>query len=187
MNPWNSVVDKLDNPDYIVIDIDPSDKNSFNEVIDVALALKEILDKGKLSGFCKTSGASGLHVYIPCNKKYRYEEARDFARILATLVTEKLPVTTLERSLSKRKKNQIYVDYLQNSRGQTLASAYSARPKPGATVSTPLEWKEVKYGLLPSDFTIKNVLKRFNKKGDLFKGTLGKGIDISKALSLLIK
>jgi bifunctional non-homologous end joining protein LigD len=187
MNPWNSVVDKLDNPDYIVIDIDPSDKNSFNEVIDVALVLKEILEKGKLSGFCKTSGASGLHVYIPCNKKYAYEEARDFARILATLVTEKLPTTTLERSLSKRKKNQIYVDYLQNSRGQTLASAYSARPKPGATVSTPLEWKEVKHGLLPSDFTIKNVLKRFNKKGDLFKGTLGKGIDIPKALSLLIK
>ena len=187
MNPWNSVVDKLDNPDYIVIDIDPSDKNSFNEVIDVALVLKEILEKGKLSGFCKTSGASGLHVYIPCNKKYAYEEARDFARILATLVTEKLPTTTLERSLSKRKKNQIYVDYLQNSRGQTLASAYSARPKPGATVSTPLEWKEVKHGLLPSDFTIKNVLKRFNKKGDLFKGTLGKGIDISKALTLLTK
>jgi bifunctional non-homologous end joining protein LigD len=91
----------------------------------------------------------------------------------------------LVRSLAKRKKNQIYVDYLQNSRGQTLASAYSVRPKPGATVSTPLDWKEVKHGLTPGDFTIKNVLKRFKTKGDLFKGVLGKGIDISKALSNL--
>ena len=188
MNPWNSTVNALDNPDYIIMDIDPSEKNSFNDVIDVALVIKEILDRGNLSGFCKTSGASGMHVYIPCNKKYNYNEAREFARIIATLVNEELPgLTTLERSLSKRKKNQVYVDFLQNSRGQTLASAYSVRPKPGATVSTPLEWREVKYGLLPSDFTIKNVLKRFKKKGDLFKGVLGKGINISKALSLLGK
>jgi DNA ligase D len=186
MNPWNSTVSKLDNPDYIVIDIDPSDKNNFDEVIDVALALKEILDEAKLTGYCKTSGASGIHVYLPLNKKYKYEDARDFAHILASLVTEKLPsLTTLERSLAKRKKNQVYVDYLQNSRGQTLASAYSVRPKPGAPVSTPLEWKELKHGLHPTDFTIKNVLKRFKKKGDLFKPVLGKGNNISKALSVM--
>jgi len=188
MNPWNSTVRKMDYPDYIIMDIDPSEKNDFNQVIDVALVINEILKKGKLTGFCKTSGASGLHVYIPCYKKYTYDEAREFARIIATLVNEELPeITTLERSLSKRKKNQIYVDYLQNSRGQTLASAYSVRPRPGATVSTPLEWKEVKHGLLPSDFTIKNVMKRFKRKGDLFKGVLGKGMNISKALQLLAK
>ena len=188
MNPWNSTVNFKDRPDYIVIDIDPSEKNTFNDVVDVALAIKEILDKGKIEGYCKTSGASGMHVYIPCNKKYNYVEAREFARIIASLVNEKLPkLTTLERSLSKRKNNQVYIDFLQNSKGQTLACAYSVRPKPGATVSTPLDWKEVKHGLLPSDFTIKNVLKRFNKKGDLFNGVLGKGIDFSKALSLLEK
>jgi bifunctional non-homologous end joining protein LigD len=170
------------------MDIDPSEKNTFDDVIDVALIIQEILKKGKITGICKTSGASGLHVYIPCNKKYTYDEARDFAHIIATLVTEELPeITTLERSLSKRQKDHIYVDYLQNSRGQTLASAYSVRPRSDATVSTPLEWKEVKHGLHPTDFTIKNVAKRFKRKGDLFKAVLGKGIDISKALELFGK
>jgi bifunctional non-homologous end joining protein LigD len=188
MNPWNSVVKDLDHPDYIVMDIDPSEKNTFDDVIDVALVIQEILKKGKITGICKTSGASGLHVYIPCNKKYTYDEVRDFAHIIATLVTEELPeITTLERSLSKRQKDHIYVDYLQNSRGQTLASAYSVRPRSDATVSTPLEWKEVKHGLHPTDFTIKNALRRFKRKGDLFKAVLGKGIDISKALKLFGK
>ncbi|SEJ00127.1 DNA ligase D [Dyadobacter koreensis] len=186
MNPWNSTVDNLDNPDYIVIDIDPSDKNSFDDVIDVALATKEVLDQAGVKGFCKTSGSSGLHVYIPFNKKHTYDEAKEFAHIIASMVNEKLPdITTLERSLSKRKKNQIYVDYLQNRIGQTLASAYSVRPKPGATVSTPLEWGEVKRGLDFHDFTIKNTLERIEKKGDLFKGVLGKGIDLDKAIQKL--
>lgn len=186
MNPWNSTTKDLDKPDYLLMDIDPSDKNTFDQVIEVVLALKVILDRAGIEGFCKTSGATGMHVYLPCKKKYKYDEVRDFARILATLVNESLPdITTMERSLSKRKKNQVYIDYLQNSRGQTLASAYSVRPKPGATVSTPLEWKEVKKGLKPSDFTIKNIKKRLDKKGDLFKGVLGKGIDIHKAIKNL--
>jgi bifunctional non-homologous end joining protein LigD len=183
MNPWNSTVANLDKPDYFILDIDPSDKNTFDEVIDTALLIKGLLDKAGIPGFCKTSGASGMHVYIPCHKKYLYNEVRDFAKIIATLAHEQMPGnTTLERSLSKRKKNHIYIDYLQNSRGQTLASAYSVRPKPGASVSTPLEWKEVKHGLLPGDFTIKNILKRVKQKGDLFKGVLEKGINIKDAL-----
>jgi DNA ligase D len=183
MNPWNSTVNKLDNPDYIVMDIDPSDKNTFDEVIEVALVIKDIIDQTGMVGYCKTSGSSGLHIYIPFNKKYTYDESRDFAEIMASMVTEKLPgLTTLERSLSKRKKNQIYVDYLQNRIGQTLASAYSVRPKPGATVSAPLEWDEVKPGLTPQDFNIKNIFKRLEEKGDLFKGVLGKGVDMHKAL-----
>lgn len=183
MNPWNSTIDKQDRPDYIVMDIDPSDKNTFEEVIDVALVIKDIMDETGMTGYCKTSGSSGLHVYIPFNKKHTYDESRDFAHILASMVTERLPkITTLERSLSKRKKNQIYVDFLQNRQGQTLASAYSARPKPGATVSAPLEWSEVKYGLQIRDFTIKNMLQRVQEKGDLFKGVLGKGIDMNKTL-----
>ena len=129
-----------------------------------------------------------MHVYIPCGRKYEYDKVRDFAKILATMVHEQLPSsTTLERSLAKRKKNEIYVDYLQNSRGQTLASAYSARPKPGATVSAPLEWKEVKKGLHPSQFTIKNMKKRADKKGDLFKGVMGKAVNMPAALKQLEK
>jgi DNA ligase D len=186
MNPWNSTVAKPDHPDYLVMDIDPSDKNTFDDVIEVTLAVKEVLDMIKAPGFCKTSGASGMHVYIPCNKKYAYDQVRDFANLIAVAVTHLLPdLTTVERSLSKRKKNEIYVDYLQNSKGQTLASVYSARPKPGATVSTPLEWKEVKKGLHPSQFTIKNVLKRIAKKGDLFSGVLGQGVNIARSLKLL--
>ncbi len=188
MNPWNSTTARLDNPDYLVIDIDPSDRNTFDEVIEVAQVLKNLLDLAGIDGYCKTSGASGLHVYIPCNKRYGYDEIRDFARILATQVNEQLPsTTTLERSLAKRKKNHIYVDYLQNSRGQTLASAYSARPKPGATVSTPLDWKEVKKGLHPSQFTIKTIHKRLEKKGDLFKPVLGKGFNMATVLRKLEK
>ena len=183
MNPWNSTIDKLDRPDYIVMDIDPSDKNTFNQVVDVALAIKEIMDETGMVGYCKTSGSSGLHVYIPFDQKYTYDESKDFAEILASLVNDKLPkITTLERSLSKRKKNQIYIDYLQNREGQTLASAYSARPKPGATVSAPLEWSEVKHGLKIKDFTIKNMLQRVDEKGDLFKGVLDKGIDLRETL-----
>lgn len=186
MNPWNSTINKLENPDYIVMDIDPSEKNTFDDVVDVALVIKDILDQTGMTGFCKTSGSSGLHVYIPFGKKYTYDESRDFAEILATMVTERLPaITTLERSLSKRKKNHIYMDFMQNRIAQTLASAYSVRPKPGATVSAPLEWSEVQHGLSPKDFTIKNMLKRVEEKGDLFAGVLGKGVDMAKALQKL--
>jgi bifunctional non-homologous end joining protein LigD len=186
MNPWNSVTSNLDKPDYLIIDIDPSEKNSFDQVVEVALAIKEISKQAKIEGFCKTSGSSGMHVYFPCKRKYSYETVRDFAEVIATLVAEQLPsFTTVERSLKKRKASEIYIDFLQNSRGQTLASPYSARPKPGATVSAPLEWKEVKKGLHPSKFTIKNMKKRADSKGDLFKPVLGKGIDIPGAIKRL--
>ena len=186
MNPWNSVIAKPEYPDYLVIDIDPSEKNTFDEVVDVALTVKTILDRANVEGYCKTSGSTGMHVYIPCNKKYHYDEVRDFAKTIATRVQEQLPaITTIERSLAKRKKNEIYMDYLQNSIGQTLACAYSVRPKPLATVSAPLEWKEVKYGLSPSQFTLKNIHERVKQKGDLFKPVLGKGLNMKKALNLL--
>ena len=188
MNPWNSTTKKLDHPDYFVMDIDPSDRNSFDQVVDTALVIKEICDELSITACCKTSGSSGLHIYVPCKMKYPYEMVRDLAHLMASLVHERIPsFTTLERSLSKRKKNQIYIDYLQNSRGQTLASAYSARPKPGATVSTPLDWREVKHGLHPGMFTIKNIKKRLDKKGDLFKSVLGTGINVPSILKKIEK
>ena len=185
MNPWNSTEKAPENPTWIVIDIDPSDKNSFEQVIETALVTKEICDKAGVKSYCKTSGATGLHIYIPLANKYDYEIARKFAHIIATLVQQQLPdFTTLERSLSKRGP-KIYIDYLQNRGGQTLASAYSIRPKPGATVSTPLEWSEVKHGLKPTDFTIHNILKRLEKKGDLFKQVLTGKTSIEKAINKL--
>lgn len=186
LNPWNSRAQSPDKPDYIVMDLDPSDKNHFDEVVECALVIKEILDKGGAKSYCKTSGSTGLHIYIPFGAKYSYEEGRQFAEVVAMLAQEQLPdTTTLERSLAKRKKHHIYIDYLQNKQGATLSCAYSLRPKPGAPVSTPLDWKEVKPGLNPVDFNITNTLKRLEKKGDLFAPVLGRGIDMMKVLKKL--
>jgi len=185
MNPWNSTTKKIGHPTWMVIDIDPSDKNTFSEVVDTALATKMVLDKGGVKCYCKTSGASGLHVYVPLKNNYDYATVRDFAHIVASLVQEQLPeTTTLERSLSKRGP-RIYVDYLQNSGGQTLASVYSLRPVTGAAVSAPLEWREVNHKLSPKQFMIENIVKRIKKKGDLFLPVLNESNSIEKALKKL--
>lgn len=183
MNAWNSTVNKLEYPTYMIIDIDPSGKNTFDQVIDTALATKQVLDECGATSYCKTSGASGLHVFVPMGNKYDYEQVKTFAHLTAIKITELLPdITTLERNLKKRGNRKIYVDYLQNRKGQTIASAYSVRPKKGATVSAPLDWKEVKKGLHPSQFDINTVPKRVTRLGDIFKPVLGKGIDIMKCL-----
>ena len=143
------------------------------------------MDRAKLTFYCKTSGASVLHIYLPLHAQYNYEAVKNFAEIFMHFIHDMLPgFTSMERSLSKRG-NNIYLDYLQNRTGQTLASAYSIRPKPGATVSTPLEWKEVKTGLHPGDFDFKNIFKRLAKKGDLFKPVLTEKNNIRQALKLL--
>lgn len=185
-NPWHSTIQKPDYPDYLILDIDPSPKNSFDQVIETAIVIKGILDKAKVKSYCKTSGASGMHIYVPLQKKYDYKTAHDFAEVIANLTVEHLPkFTSVERSLSKRG-NKIYVDYMQNRRGQTIASPYSLRPVEGATVSTPLEWNEVKRGLRPSNFTIKNIFSRLEKKGDLFKSVLGKSERIDEGINRLL-
>ena len=185
INPWNSRIDQLEYPDYTVIDIDPSDKNTFEEVIEVGQAANEVLKAADIPGFCKTTGSSGLHIYIPLEAKYTYEEGRDFTKLLCYLIQEKLPeLTSMERAL-KNRKGKIYLDYLQNRRGQTLAAPYCARPKVGATVSAPLGWKELRSGLKISEFNIKNMPDRLKTSGDWFKGVLGTGIDMEKALEKL--
>ncbi len=187
-NPWHSTVKNLDKPDYLIIDLDPSEKNTFNEVIETALLLKELFDKAGAASFCKTSGATGMHVYVPMKKKYSYEQVKDFAHLVCMLVQTELPsLTSLERSLSKRNKKHIYLDYLQNRRGQTIAAPYCLRPKAGAPVSMPLEWKEVKKGLSPLDFNIHNALNRLKKNGDVFSDVLGKGINMEKCIAHLTK
>jgi bifunctional non-homologous end joining protein LigD len=185
INPWNSRIGTINKPDYLIMDIDPSDNNTFDEVVQTALVIKEILDKSGAKSYCKTSGASGLHIYVPMHAEYTYEQVKTFANAIATLTRDQLPeITTVERPLNKRK-GRIYIDYLQNRRGQTLASVYSLRPKTGATVSAPLEWKEVKKGLHPSKFHIKNILPRIEKKGDLFSGVLKERTDLKKCIKKL--
>ena len=186
INPWHSTAEALDNPDYLIIDIDPSKQNTFEQVIEAANVVKQILDKAGAPSYCKTSGSSGLHVYVPTAKKYTYEQVKDFAYLICMLASEQLPdFTTLERNLQKRGHKHIYMDYLQNRRGQTIACVYSLRPKPCATVSAPLLWKEVKSGLTPQDFTMYNIMKRVKKVGDIFTPILGKGIDLNKCLKKL--
>ena len=181
MNPWFSRSKSPDNPDYCVIDLDP-DKNTFDEVIHVAQMVKEICDQMEVPCFVKTSGSTGIHIYIPLGAKYTYDQSQMFAKIIVTLVHQQVPeFTSLERMISNRK-GKMYLDFLQNRPGATIAGPYSLRPKPGATVSMPLDWEEVKAGMTMRDFTIFNAVDRLKETGDLFKGVLGKGIDLAKAV-----
>jgi bifunctional non-homologous end joining protein LigD len=182
INPWHSTISSLECPDYLIIDIDPSDENTFDQVIEAANVIHDILEKAGAANFCKTSGATGMHVYVPTHKKYTYEQLKNFAELICVMANEQLPeITSTERNLDDRG-DKIYLDYLQNSMGQTVAAPYSLRPYPGATVSTPLKWDEVKPGLTPDHFTIFTVPARVKKTGDLFKGILGKGIDMETLL-----
>jgi bifunctional non-homologous end joining protein LigD len=181
MNPWNSRADRLDRPDWYVIDLDPGD-NTFEEVIEVAKVVREVLELSCEESYVKTSGKTGLHIYVPLAGAYTYDQVRPFAELVVRLVHERIPaITSLERSPAKRKK-KIYLDWLQNRYGQTLASPYSIRPTAGAFVSAPLTWQEVRKGLSPSKFTIENMERRLKTKGDLFTPVLGKGVDLGKAL-----
>lgn len=181
INPWNSRKKHLDHPDYIVIDLDPEDL-SFSFVCETALAVKKVLDQYEIFGLPKTSGATGIHIYIPLGANYEYEQARNFAKILATLVHREVPeFTSIERSPSKRQK-KVYVDYLQNAKGQTLAAPYSLRPRSKAPVSTPLEWGELENQFLPEKFNIKSIFSRLKEKGDLFRPILERENNIKKIL-----
>ncbi|WP_276347242.1 DNA ligase D [Daejeonella sp. JGW-45] len=181
MNPWFSRVQSPDQPDYCVIDLDP-DKNTFDQVIEAALEVKKICDAIETPCFCKTSGSTGIHIYIPLGAKYSYDQSQMFARIIVNIVHSHLPAfTSLERMIAKRK-GKMYLDFLQNRPGATIAGPYSLRPKPGATVSMPLHWDEVKSGLKMKDFTIFTAVDRLKQEGDIFKGVLGKGIDLEQVI-----
>jgi len=182
MNPWFSRTAHPDNPDYCVIDLDPADQTTFEQVIQAAREVKKVLDAIDVVSYVKTSGSTGIHIYIPLGAKYSYDQSQMFARLLVSIVHDRLPdFTSLERKIKDRD-GKMYLDFLQNRPGATIACAYSLRPKPGATVSMPLHWDEVKKGLKMKDFTIANAIARIKSEGDLFKGTLEEGIDMEKAL-----
>ncbi|MGN6401834.1 MAG: DNA polymerase domain-containing protein, partial [Flavisolibacter sp.] len=181
MNPWHSRVQSPLFPDWCVIDLDPG-IISFEKVIEAAQVVKQVLDTLQVPSYPKTSGSTGIHIYIPLGAKYNYEQSKQLAELVVNLVHEELPAfTSLIRNPQKRK-DKIYLDYLQNRPIQTICAPYSVRPKPGATVSAPLHWSEVKKGLKISAFTIKNIFERVKTEGDLFEGVLSKGIDLNKTL-----
>src|SRR5690606_33054192 len=184
INPWLSTYKKPENPVFAVMDLDPQDVD-FKEVVRVALTVRDILEEMGIKPYIKTSGSRGLHIFVHTGGRYDFELTKTFIQYLGQLVLAQHPDTTsLERSPSKRK-NKIYLDFLQNRRGQTIAAPYSARPKPGATVSTPLEWDEVTEDLDIKDYTIFNTFARLKEKGDLWKDITSVKADLKKALEQL--
>ncbi|HKP86291.1 MAG TPA: non-homologous end-joining DNA ligase [Blastocatellia bacterium] len=169
-HPWHSRVSNIDHADYIVFDFDPHGA-PFANVRQVALVMRDTLKKLKLTGYPKTSGSSGIHVYVPLRPRYGYEEVAEFAETVSERVAEAAQkIATTERHIAERKEGQVYVDWQQNAKGKSAASVYSVRAKPGATVSTPVTWLEIARGIEIADFTIKTVPQRLKKRGDLWKG-----------------
>jgi len=168
-HPWHSTVKHLDKPDYLMLDLDPK-QAPWKNVLKVALVCKEVFDELGLPAFPKTSGSSGIHVYLPLKPKHDYRKIAAVAEALASEVAQRAPkIATIQRSLAKRQKQQVYVDAMQNARGKTIAASYSARAKPAATVSMPLTWKQIDKGVKISDFTIKNVPGLIEKSGDAWE------------------
>jgi bifunctional non-homologous end joining protein LigD len=184
MDPFFSRIDALHTPDQVAIDLDPQPGATFSQILDVARWVHDELDRLKVPGFPKTSGSEGLHVYIPLPEGTTYQAGMLFCQIVATIVASKHPkVATVERTVRRRKNGTVYVDYLQNIEGKTLACAYSARGSAFAGVSTPLTWKEVHDSPAPQDFTIDTIEKRVTRVGDLWeKLRKHKGADLLGAL-----
>ena len=165
-HPWHSTVKHLDKPDYLMLDLDPKEA-PWKNVLAVALVCKEVFAELALPTFPKTSGSSGIHIYLPLKPKYDYGKIAAVAVALADEVASRAPkIATTQRSIAKRQKQQVYVDAMQNARGKTIAAPYSARAKPNATISMPLTWKQIEKGVTIADFTIKNVPNLVESNGD---------------------
>ena len=186
-NPWMSRVGSLENPDYILIDLDPQEC-PYEKIVEAALWVRKKLDRAELESYPKTTGGDGMHIYIPLEPDYTYAHARGFAEALANLgASERPDLFTTPRSVSKREKGKVYFDWAQIAGGKTIAAPYSARAHPGAPVSTPLAWSEVTSKLHPEQFHIGNVLGRFERVGDLFKGVLERPQRLETAVDKLAR
>jgi bifunctional non-homologous end joining protein LigD len=182
INVWSSSILHLDSPDYIVLDFDPLE-TPFPSVVEAVLAAKAVLDEMSLPAFCKTSGATGMHVFIPLAPHFSHEQATEMAHLILLVVNRRnRNLTILERSPAKRK-GRVYLDYLQNRRGATMAAPYSVRPRDGAPVSMPLDWKDVTTRLDPRDFNIRTVPELVSRKGDAWRDLFKERVDLKTALA----
>ncbi len=186
LHPWLSRVGHLENPDHLVLDLDPLEI-SFDKVRETALACHELLEDIGARNFCKTSGATGMHVYVPLGARYSYYQAEEFARIVVVVVHRRHPDFTSKERDPNRRKGKVYLDYLQNRQAQTVAAPYSLRPLKGAPVAAPLKWEELSKKIDPLDFNIKSIFPRLDKVGDLWNGVDGPGIDMRSCLEKLDK
>jgi len=181
---WYSRIDMLERPDWVVFDLDPSADVGFAETADVALLVKDVLDALGLVSFPKTSGALGIHVLVPIERRHTFDETRRFATDVAQRIARTHPeIATTEWSTAKRR--GVLIDASQNARGKTIASVYSVRPMRGAPVSTPLRWEEVNQELDPTIYTINTVHDRLGRHGDLFEGVLKAKQRLGPALSAI--
>ena len=173
IHPFLSRLPNLDQPDYVVFDLDPMERVTWPQICEIAVAVRQALELRGLRSWPKTSGSTGIQIYVPIRRLYTYEQVRNFALLVCQAIHAHLPqITTLERSLAKRE-GKLYLDYLQNVRGKTLAAVYGVRPRPGAPVSTPLTWTEVAAKKVrPQDFNVRNILQRVQEQGDLFQPVL---------------
>ena len=173
LNQWYATCDDADRPDYVHFDLDPGVGAAFDQVLETALVVREALDALKMPSVVKTTGSKGLHVYVPIVRGPVQSDVRMFAHVLAQELARRHPaLITAEYRVAKRPRGRVLVDYNQNRWGATLASVYSVRPRPEATVSTPVTWKEVEQGVRIEDFTVKNVPARVAALGDLWKPLL---------------
>jgi bifunctional non-homologous end joining protein LigD len=184
LHAWSSRVDKPDRPDWVMFDLDPSEGATFDDVVEVALLVKETLDLLELDSCPKTSGSRGMHVLVPVSRRHTFAQVREFASIVGNALARAHPgLVTTEWSKAKRK--GVLVDANQNRPGATNAMVYSVRPRAGAPVSTPLRWDEVVAGLDPTGFTTEAVLDRVAEHGDLYAPVLGGKQSLQTALDSL--
>lgn len=172
LHPFGSRKGSLLKPDFIIFDLDPGPKSSFGMVIKVAQRIHEVLDSRNVPSFVKTSGKRGLHVYVPTHGKYTYEKARAFAKEIAEEIVSDLPNIASIEHWPKDRKDKVFIDVMRNALGQTAVAPYCLRPTPDATVSTPLEWNEVRVGLNPKKFTVKTIFSRIRARGDSWRALL---------------
>jgi bifunctional non-homologous end joining protein LigD len=173
LNPWYARCDDVDRPDYLHFDLDPVVGASFERVLETALIVRDALDSIKIKNYAKTTGSRGIHVYVPIERGPTQKQVWAFAKALAKELEARNPkIITAEYRVAKRPRGRVLVDYNQNAWNRTLASVYSVRPKPAATVSAPVTWAEVERGVRIEDFTVKNVPARLKKIGDLWKPLL---------------
>jgi bifunctional non-homologous end joining protein LigD len=175
LNQWYATCDDVDRPDYLHFDLDPGPGASFDKVRETGLIVKEALDALSMPSLVKTTGSKGLHVYVPIVRGPVQKQVWTFAKALAQELAVRHPaLITAEYRVAKRPHGRVLVDYNQNAWGRTLASIYSVRPRPDATVSTPVTWKEVERSVRIEDFTMRNVPARIAAVGDLWKPLLQK-------------
>jgi len=182
LTPWNSMLPDLEHPDYMVFDLDPVEV-SFATLVEVALRFKKLFDTMQMESFCKTSGSRGLHIYLPIEPHHSHNQVQRFVKEIGAHINRGLPETTSLRRDPAARRGKVYLDYLQNGRGKTMASVYSLRPQPGAPVSAPLKWSELTPGLDPADFNLQNMWRRLDRYGDLWSDFYQNRADLEKVLA----